>query len=247
MARCTPRLPLAILFHSFNIVARVLLSLSILCALASCAPVYFPNTPNVPLHREKGEFQASARIGNGFELQSAYAISNNWGVMANTNFLLNKSKENYRSLLFGEGGVGYFENLDHLVLECYAGAGLGASESQGDFTINGTTSTTRGNGTFYKVFIQPSLGGNRSAFTAYLTPRVSLIDFVSLKTSSSGPVQTSPTLFFEPNVGFRFSSDNVSAIFNTGLSFPNRPELVHFEYRFFTISAGVGIRIGQKP
>lgn len=222
-------------------------SIFLFFALASCAPVYFPNTPNVPLHREKGEFQASARIGNGFELQTAYAIGDNWGVMANTNFLLNKSEENYRSLLFGEGGVGYFENLDHFVLECYAGAGMGASESEGDFTLNGTTTTTRGNGTFYKVFIQPSIGGNRSAFTAYLTPRVSLVDFISLKTSSFDQVQTSPTVFFEPNVGFRFNSDNISAIFNTGLSFPNSPEKVHFEYRFFTLSAGVGIRIGQNP
>jgi hypothetical protein len=125
--------------------------------LASCHVLYVPNSFNSPLLRNKGDGQVNVAFGtSGYEVQTAYAITNHIGVMANWHLLYSKSYDTIkeqRSL--AELGFGYTErHSDNGMFEIFAGAGLGSVPADFKYSSYNGTQTTQ----LTRIFIQPSLG-----------------------------------------------------------------------------------------
>ena len=169
---------------------------------SSCGSVYYaPNTHNVPLFQEKGDAKISAGISAGedveraFELQSAYAITDHVGIMAN---LYRVKQDDNRGTLF-ELGAGYFQPLEkHLVIEGYGGI----SYAQ---VINSNSAYTEYTD-FTRYFIQPALGYSRNAFEVALSTRFAVLNYHRIEDPDVVVVSSSPELahLMSNNVQFLF-------------------------------------------
>ena len=93
----------------YSIVVIVVISI-----MTSCSPEYVPNMVNSPMLSNQGEFQASVATGtSNFDAQTAFAITDNIGIMVNGSFgnETNDSTDDYHKHAFIEGGIGYFEKI----------------------------------------------------------------------------------------------------------------------------------------
>jgi hypothetical protein len=148
-------------------------TLFIAVLLSSCTHYYYlQNIQNVPLFKGKNEYRLSASLGTGrastsTELQAAYSITNNIGVM--TNYMSarggSKSGRNWGKGNYLEGAIGYYKPIGTSgVFELYSG--FGGSKQYHEYTTTvwdgiwlvsrtyyGTSSLS-----FNKIFIQPSYG-----------------------------------------------------------------------------------------
>ena len=96
-------------------------------ALASCKTMYRANSVHTPMFKEKGEVQSSVLTGSGgSELQLAYAVTDNFAIMANGVFDKSKARvidtlynvksgnSNYQNLYL-EGGIGYYKTVNYII------------------------------------------------------------------------------------------------------------------------------------
>src|SRR5690606_8042261 len=113
--------------------------LLLLVLFASCSNYYYaPNSHNVPLFKSKDEARVDIKgiMGDDFgggEIQGAYSLADNIGVVVNGIYGTGGSILNGRrgSGYIGEVGVGYFnEVLPNLVAEIYGGAGVGSVKNR---------------------------------------------------------------------------------------------------------------------
>lgn len=175
--------------------------------------VYSPSPPNNPYFKEKGESKLSAyyssggddnkRTGhknNGFDLQAAYALSNNWALTAgffdrkekdvyqygNYNYF-DSSVVSYKRNITDFGG-GYFISLDKrrsVFFAIYGGLGFGKFS----FTDNGIDKarvnyTRFHNSAVTKWFVQPSLNLIASDyFRASFIAKFSFLHYGNISTS----------------------------------------------------------------
>ncbi len=154
---------------------QLLLSGLILYVPFACTHIYYhPNMHNVPMLREKGDIRANVALSQGneveaTELQAAYAVKNNVGVMLN--FIGGQASGGRKNGRGGylEGGAGYFKPLGtHFVFESYGGFGAGSianfrayTEVKPFFPIY-----------FGKAFVQPSIGFHSKIVDAAFSCRV---------------------------------------------------------------------------
>jgi len=132
----------------------------ILLFLNSCSSLYMPNVPNTPMLSTQGELHASGHIslkGNA-SLNTAYAVSNNFGVILNGSFMNREQrKKDFRQNMIEMGG-GYFTTFgpsDNRILEIYGGLGKGKSERiYNNVNSIGEMTYDRQEMTFSKGFIQ---------------------------------------------------------------------------------------------
>lgn len=99
--------------------AKVLLLSAVVLLIASCKTyTYIPNVINVPLLEEKKEFQLAGYFSlNHVEFQSAYAVTNNFAVMANGYWATHNRN-------FTEVGLGFYNNIrEHQYFEMFSGYG----------------------------------------------------------------------------------------------------------------------------
>lgn len=226
-----------------------------LLALSSCAPVYIPNVRNSPMFTKGGEFQASAQIGNGLELQSAYAITDHFGAMVNfsninsTGFDSDHPDDFHRHRFF-EGGIGYFQNRSDSFFEVFAGYGRGKGSSYDEYDFFGSQSAAVATGRYNRYFVQPAFGLNKDAMNVAFVPRISVVDFYEFATETArAAVSAKAKCFLEPAVVGRanFAKNRLFATFQLGVSLGMSQD-VYFERRTFQASAGLGFRIGgAKP
>ncbi len=162
---------------------RILIVLIFGLLFFSCSSfVYYPNGANAPLLTEKDEMQLALGIkGFGGDIRSAYALTNHFGVQANLNLLNIANTElgtEYRNgNYYAEAAAGFFTPvLPFLVIEAYAGGGLGRTFSHN--LDNGSMRTTD----YGKIYLQQDIGlrtrfvdfgiAVREAFVhAYMTKR----------------------------------------------------------------------------
>lgn len=128
--------------------------------ISSCSSLYMPNVPNTPMLSQKGELHASGNLslrGNA-SLNTAYAVSNNFGVILNGAFInRDQHRKDYGQNML-EVGAGYFSTFgpdDNRILEIYGGVGRGKSERiYNHYASNGTISYDREEMVFSKGFLQ---------------------------------------------------------------------------------------------
>jgi hypothetical protein len=234
-----------------GLIVVVLVSLII----SSCSPLYVPSTRNAALFRDAGEFQGSLHFGQGIDAQAAVSVSKHIGLMGGYNYVsrntADDSDSDYIKHTSWEGAVGYYENSDKIVYEFFGGYGRGEGTAFGDYF---GVSNARANGTYAKLFIQPSVGSNHRIFNWIVTARVSHIDFDNIysfdETTQAAlpPKNPDPVLFIEPSFTGRvfFGKSPIYSQFQAGFSYTTQGETV-FDYEPFHFSFGFGLRLGGKP
>lgn len=222
--------------------------LTALVALCSCAPVYVPNLRNSPMFTKGGEFQASVQIGNGIEGQSAFAVTDHFGVMSNYAYIDqtdSENDENYHRHRFFEGAAGYFTNNDENFFEVFAGYGRGKASTFDGFEFFGPQSVAA-TGRYERYFLQPAFGLNKDDMNFAFVSRVSMVDFYEFANEiGSSPVHEEPKFFFEPAIVGRanFANNNMFVTFQAGACL-GMSDNVYFDRRTFQLAGGVGFRLG---
>ncbi len=203
----------------------------------SCAPAYVPNVVNNPCFSEKGEFQASGHLGiSGFDVQSAYAVSKRWMLVANASIMSDKSDEtnNYHRHVFGEMGGGYYIPMGKYgVAECITGAGFGrinAYHASGVFQSFSNVMLTR-------AYVQPSLAFRSTYAELALSIRIAGLYVWQNDTDAWGS-------FWEPVVSLKLGSSAVKMVIQTGFSLPFGA--VPFNYQPFILSVGIQVKPKSK-
>lgn len=135
--------------------------------LSGCSSVYMPNVPNTPMFTQKGEISAGGHITlkSNFSINTAYAVTDKFAVMANASKLSNhRKKEDFRHGLFEVGG-GYFTSFGpnkNRVLEIYTGVGRGSSDrDQKQANAEGVITHNRRSANFDKYFLQVNFSSKR--------------------------------------------------------------------------------------
>jgi len=213
-----------------------------------CAPVYVPNVRNSPMFTKAGEFQASAQVGNGLEIQSAFAVSDHVGVMSNYSYINATdpdNEEDYIQHRIFEGAIGYFTNRDDSFFEVFAGYGRGKGTTFESYEFFGSESLAA-TGRYHRYFIQPAFGQNKEAFQFSFAPRLSMVDFYEFANElASTTIEEDAKFFFEPAfIGrYNFAHNRIFVTFQTGVSL-GMSENVYFDRRTFQLAGGLGFRLG---
>ena len=167
---------------AFACVAWVLL-------FSGCSPKYYaPNTHNVPLLQQKGEGVISFAAGEGrAELQGAYAVTSNVGLMLNTAFLDPEDDEDGdggKGQLF-EVGLGYYRGLSKKILfETYGLVGVGDVENHFPSTLADNPSTTgKIESKLFRYGIQSALGFKSKYFDVSVSTRITRLNFSDISGS----------------------------------------------------------------
>lgn len=211
--------------------AIVLVSFVLLCG--ACKVMYLPTMQNVPMFREKGEFQASIAAQN---LQVAYSATEQVGVIINGYKRKNKvptldDEENYNYMADSYGidfGIGYLKNGDEgNEMEVYGGYGFGrASLSyENDAPISSGGGPRGGSSHYNKFFIQPVFINRNDDLDFGFSVRVSMLDFYDFQDELDEPLEVDKPIFLEPALTL---SKHLSAI----------SLRAQFQYSFATGSAG---------
>lgn len=152
----------------------------------SCSPKYYvPNTQNVPLLSDRGNFNATVcGNSNQLEVQGAYALTNHLGIMANGSVFIPKNDDNGNGGKgsLGEVGAGYYMPfLNHLVFEAYGLVGVGNVENHMPTTVDTYPGTTgKINATIMRFGIQPNIGFKTKYFCAAISARISSLNYTNI-------------------------------------------------------------------
>jgi len=109
------------------------IALSFLFFFSRCTSVYMPGVPNTPMLSSQGEFAAGAHISlkGDFNLNSAYAMGNHFGILTNGSYMYNEANKKDVKHKMIELGFGYFNSFgpdENRLIEIYGGFGAGKSE-----------------------------------------------------------------------------------------------------------------------
>ena len=227
---------------------EILLIVTILFILASCKTpryAYSPSAHNVPVITQKGDGKIGAlystntmggsaegtnainNTANGFDVQGAYALSDNWAVQAShfqrwetTTGGSDSVTIKYRRNLTEIGG-GYYYALSEnkkTFIQFFAGLGLGKF-SFTDHSINGDFFHQSN---IFKFYIQPAfLFRSKGSFSGAVDVRGSFIKFNSIKTNYTADALTNYKLdnlnggtkfFLEPGFTGSFGFKNIPGL-----------------------------------
>lgn len=215
--------------------------------VASCSPLYIPNTRNAPLFREQGEAQVGGYINSGgLEAQGAYAVTDHIGAIGSFAYgASQKSNPDYtRKNMYGEVGLGLYDLSRSFRYELYAGYGFGEGTSYDQYYFFNSqfgNQTLVSTGKMNKIFLQPTIGTNNLNGNIYFTPRVAWVDYSEF-THDGYTVKPDekPVIFLEPALTGKFRlKGNIHALFQLGITAPIGDSF--FEYQ--TMQATVGLQI----
>lgn len=230
--------------------------------ITGCSSLYVPNVPNTPMLTAEGELHAAAHIslkGNA-SFNSAYAVSDHFGVMLNGSFMnRDREKKDFSQNLIEAAGGYYttFGSEGSRILEIYTGLGRGSSlKVVREVTTNGLISNERQQVAFSKFFLQANYSSKRkkslklfgSAYplnygTALRVSHMKMRDFKLNDISREGE----DNIFFEPIFFTRLQLSNaVQLQYTSGSNFglKNRDYLTAGSSVF---TVGIVINVGGLP
>lgn len=221
-------------------IRQIFLSIGVMLILNSCTLLYIPNTVNTPLLSNKNEFQASVYTGtSGFDAQTAFAVTDNVGIMLNGSFAnrTSDSTSNFHKHKFVELGVGYYTKINdgNGRFEVFGGGGLG--DVQGKYSIWSSTysasvSTTR-------FFIQPTVGATSDVFDGSFSTRFVMVNLHNDVNSING-------MFIEPVLTGKVGYKNLKGVMQVGVSLPLLEYGgIPFDYQPLLISFGLNLNLGK--
>lgn len=227
------------------ILKKLLLPSLMILLLASCSAIYQPNSLNIPLLGKKSEGTLIISTGsNSFEVQSAYAITDNFAIMFNYSKEKNNEDEKFTQDL-GEFAVGFFNQKKTNVTEVYLGAGYGESSSLGSLLFNHIIDTTFAmSSTFYRLFIQTNLGIKGKIIETGVAVRASFLHFTEMKIDEFTEDVSIDSYFITPALFLRIGGPPFKFIAQIGYSISLRNSS-DFLYEPFVMSIGMVLRIGS--
>lgn len=223
----------------------------LLCAgLFSCRTPRYVNAPmaaNAPVLQKKGDSKVAAyyasNFGNsnqvfgnnynksrGYDLQTAYAITNHWALQANYAYRSEKNggfnQGSFDSSVItykrksGDIGVGYFTQMGNKnnIFQVFAGGGKGTYKLKDGGTTGGSIYNRFHDGDINKFYVQPGfiLAGSNLSFA--FASRFSFINYKKIRTNYSQVEQQSFNLlglenktlsFWEPALIFNFGFESL--------------------------------------
>jgi hypothetical protein len=196
---------------------------------------------NTPMFDEKGELQANLSTGvSGTDIQAAYALTDEIGIMANTSFYNETSDttDDFHKHSIFELGMGYYGDLSNYGrFELYGGFGTGKIKAYNqDLTFDDDVTDA----VFSKIFIQPSFGLKSEYFDGNLGTRLAFVK-VNYKQEAPG-LEEGFQPFVEPVLTGRLGIKNVKIISQIGFSLPLTDDHV-FDYQPFIFSLGLHFRL----
>jgi len=203
--------------------------------------VYSPSAQNIPLIHKKNDlefsgfysaslnrFKGKGDYNRGFDLQSAWAISNHFAVMLNesaqwekngtndTYYFGDTSRLSYRRN-FVEIGLGYFSATRHspkMQVQVFGGAAFGISDITDRYLSNNVEADKYHNSNVTKIFLQPALlYSPLKNFSAAFSSRFTAVIFTHIHTNYTAEeldnylldsLTVSPVFFWEPAVSYAF-------------------------------------------
>ncbi|MDP2423298.1 MAG: hypothetical protein U1C46_09265 [Bacteroidales bacterium] len=228
---------------------RLIYTLGVALFITSCKLIYFPTTHNTPMLSQKGELQLSGLMDGSlnFELQSAYAVSDNVGIMLNGSYksfwLMNKDY-NFaeKPHTCAEAGIGYYKPfVNGGMFEIYGGGGIGRvhgnvlNEVTGEHEIK--------SGTLTKFYVQPAVGMSferRFLFKSTVEYNMGLrISAVNLLNETK--------FFAEPGFVSKTGGKSVRLISSVGYSFQlHKNKLSTWVHNPFIFGFGIQVAFGRK-
>ena len=154
---------------------------------ASCSPKFYsPNTQNVPLITEQGQFSLNVNGGGGGQVgfQGAVGLTDAIAVQVNGGLFIPGELDNGNggSGNFAEGGVGFYRPIgSSFVFETYGLFGFGRFENHLPSTMDqypGTSGKMSGN--ILRYGFQPNLGFVTKYFTIAVSSRLVLLDYYNI-------------------------------------------------------------------
>jgi hypothetical protein len=227
---------------------NILILFCLCMANISCVHYYYaPSSNNVPLFKEKNEVRIQAQYSSdvsegglrGFEVQTAYAVSNHAAVQLNV-YSAKQKDDGYGSGngTYVEAAGGYYKPLfnNHCVFETYSGFGLGSVNNI--YRVNSYRGLNEEAKTsVFKFFIQPSFGYSNHYFAAALSSKFSLVNF-NVKSSTVSKENHGSDyneiefirngksyVYWEPGVMIRAGCKNFQIISQATVTFGNEDKI----------------------
>ncbi|MFP4555339.1 MAG: hypothetical protein ACLFNU_00585 [Bacteroidales bacterium] len=207
--------------------------------LTSCKTAYYPKGYNSPMLNNKNEIQISGVLGIGnMELQTAYAATDNIGVMLNASTFRETREvdeqifDERRNLI--EAGVGYYGKFGTMgKFEIFGGGGLGlipADFRNVSYTYDGTQIATMTN-----FFIQPAIGLGSE-----------VVDFSGVSRFSIVTINNEANVFFEPGLTIKLGYKSVRFVGGLGVSVPfKETNALTWDHNPFIMSLGVMVNLNR--
>jgi hypothetical protein len=199
---------------------------------------------------EKGEFQATASVSMATEynLQTAFAITNHLGIMANGMYANhnNTSQHHKSEQRFSEVALGYYLNKNKFYFDIWSGYGLG----QANYVNPDGSKLDSVSGNFNRFFIQPGIGFKERNIHYGFVLRFSMLDFSNV----TGVISDSPAnygngneWFYEPTLFYKYSYKKIFMTTQMGYSLNMTSHNPHVGYEPLQFSLGIGLRLSPKP
>ncbi|MCK5171138.1 MAG: hypothetical protein KAQ75_14765 [Bacteroidales bacterium] len=221
-----------------------LILISIIGLLSSCSPEYIPNMVNSPMLSNQGEFQATIATGtSNFDVQTAFAITDNIGIMVNGSYgnNTNDTTDDYHKHAFIESGIGYYDKIGEKGrYEIYGGYGFGNAEG---YFEDATFDSQIINANYNRFFIQPGIGLSTGIFDGSFSPR---LVFIQMNPEGIDFVTGDYNIFVEPvftaKIGFKY----VKFVTQIGFSIPLGEQSLNFNHQQFIMNVGLNINLGRR-
>ena len=193
--------------------------------------MYKATTMNVPLHEKAGDIQIAGGWGaSGGELQLSGALTDNFYLSANGNFLNKKTKEdslsNFKSF---DIAAGYYRWLDaEETVKFDLALGYGPGNLDYHYLVQTIPMQVRFHvSSFYhRWYIQPSLGFNKGDTDFAISMRSVVIhhsNFTDHYNKLVKNVTYNPLAYLEPAITYRKGLNNFKFSAQTGLIWPITP------------------------
>ena len=211
--------------------------------MTGCNPEYVRNVINVPMMKNKGEFQASLNAGDfmSFDPQFAYALTDNIGLMMNTSFQNTKAKMGgYHKHILGEAGIGYYNKTGKLFdFEVFAGYGYSEIETKNTIYFGGYQ-TFYSNAKTDRIFLQPNVGFSSNTLEGSLSSRFTY-NFIH----DHYHMEEKQALFIDPALSLKIGWEQLKISLQIGFSMPLY-ESSNVEYKPGIFSVGVHYYVNRK-
>ena len=210
---------------------------------SSCSPEYIPNMVNSPMFTNGGEFQATIATGtSNFDAQTAYAITDNIGIMVNGSYgdETSDSSDNFHKHTFIEGGIGYYDTFgDKGRYEIFGGYGSGRVEGyyKNIFNVSDITDAR-----YNRYFIQPGIGIATGIFDGSFATRFTL---VQMNPTGNDFAAGEYKAFAEPVITAKIGYRYVKFITQFGFPFHLGSEKPSYDYQHFIVNFGLTFNLGR--
>jgi len=213
-----------------------------------CAPVYVPNARHTHQLNERGEMSLSGHSGtNGADVQGAYAVSDNIGVLAAVSIARDDENESqdFHRHTYGEIGIQYHTTLGKIGrVEMMGGYGRGSASAVDTYNFNETPSKVKATGKYGKFFVQQNIGLETKVVDVGLALRLGHVIFTEFETNNAIYDDNKSATFFEPGLFVRLGWQTVKLEAQLGYSVPIQGDnQVKFQYEPFFVSFGVQLKL----